>query len=107
MQRRGYLEFPGFGLSGSVNYTYRWGEDDNDFNNPYVPEWGLSRLEHRFDSEFRIRLPHQVSVNHPALRALARATYQDLHLNLFVRTEAGRPYRCVGSNHCGPLEAVR
>lgn len=91
-QRRGYLELLGLGLSGNVDYAYRWGEDDNDFNNPYVPEWGLSRRSHRFDSQFRIRLPRRVSVNQPVLRALARATYQDMHLNFFVRAEAGRPY---------------
>ena len=91
-QRRGYLELLGLGLSGNVDYGYRWGENDNDFNNPYVPEWGLSRRSHRFDSQFRIRLPRHVSVNHPVLRALARATYQDMHLNFFVRAEAGRPY---------------
>ena len=105
-QRRGYLELLGLGLSGNVDYGYRWGEDDNDFNNPYVPAWGLSRRSHRFDSaclrpheevevhvligrarqsaqepgrrgkismnattispsQFRIRLPRHVSVNHP------------------------------------------
>jgi hypothetical protein len=91
-QRRHDLELLGLGLSGFVDYGYRWGEDDNDFNNPYVPEWGLSRRSHRFDTQFRIRLPRHVGVNHPVLRALARAPYQDMPHNVFVRAEAGRPY---------------
>ena len=91
-QRRRYIEVLGIGVSGSANYSYRWGEDDNDFNNPYIPEWGLARREHTLGSQVRVRLPRAVGVTHPFLKALARATYQDTNLNFNLRAEAGRPY---------------
>ena len=45
LERRRSLQVAGIGLSGSLNYSYRSGEDDDDFNNPYLPAWGLARLE--------------------------------------------------------------
>ena len=50
LERRS-LQVAGIGLSGSLNYSYRSGEDDDDFNNPYLPAWGLARLEHRVQSQ--------------------------------------------------------
>ena len=91
-QRRRYIEVLGIGISGSANYSYRWGEDDNDFNNPYVPEWGLARREHTFESQVRVRLPRDLSIANPVLRALARMTYQDTNFNISIRADAGRPY---------------
>lgn len=60
--------------------------------NPYVPEWGLARREHTVTSQIRVGLPREVQATHPLLRALARATYQDVTLNFNVRAQAGRPY---------------
>ena len=91
-QRRRYIEVLGIGISGSANYSYRWGEDDNDFNNPYVPEWGLARREHTFESQVRVRLPRDLSIANPVLRVLARMTYQDTNFNISIRANAGRPY---------------
>ena len=71
VQRRRSLEVLGAGLSGSLNYSYRSGWDDNDYNNPWIPEWGLARREHRVASQLRIRLPREVGATHPFLRALA------------------------------------
>ena len=92
VQRRRRLDVLGVGLSGSLNYSYRSGEDDNDFNNPWVPEWGLARREHRVGSQFRIRLPREVGATHPFLKALAHATWAGTTLNFNLRADAGRPY---------------
>ena len=92
VQRRRRLDVLGVGLSGSLNYSYRSGEDDNDFNNPWVPEWGLARREHRVESQFRIRLPREVGVTQPFLKALAHATWAGTTLNFNLRSDAGRPY---------------
>lgn len=92
VQRRRRLEVLGVGLSGSLNYSFRSGWDDNDFNNPWVPEWGLARREHRVASQLRIRLPREVGVSHPFLRALARATWAGTSFNFNLRADAGRPY---------------
>lgn len=91
-QRRRYIELAGVGFSGSANYSYRWGEDDNDYNNPYDPLWGLARLEHTIESQIRVRMPRDIDVTRPWLRALARATYQDTNLSFSLRANAGRPY---------------
>ncbi|MCY4508318.1 MAG: TonB-dependent receptor, partial [Acidobacteria bacterium] len=92
VQRRRRLEVLGAGLSGSLNYSYRSGWDDNDYNNPWIPEWGLARREHRVASQLRIRLPREVGATHPFLRALARATWAGTTLNFNLRADAGRPY---------------
>ena len=44
LQRRQHVELMGIGFSGSVRYSHRSGEDDNDFNNPYLPS-GVSPAE--------------------------------------------------------------
>ena len=92
LQRRRSLDLRGVGLSGSVNYSYRSGEDDNDFNNPYFPEWGLARLEHTVESQFRLRFPRDPGATHPFLRALSHATYAKTTLYFNVRASGGRPY---------------
>ncbi len=91
-QRRSYIDILGVQVSGSANYSYRWGANDNDFNNPYIPEWGLSNREHGLESQIRVRLPRELSLEHPVLKALARVIYQDTSLNLSVRMDSGRPY---------------
>ena len=92
LQRRRNFDVLGVGLSGSVNYSYRSGEDDDDFNNPYLPEWGLARREHRVRSQFRVRLPRDSGLTHPFLKALARATYEGTAFNFNLRADTGRPY---------------
>ena len=44
LQRRQHVELMSIGFSGSVRYSHRSGEDDNDFNNPYLPS-GVSPAE--------------------------------------------------------------
>ena len=92
LQRRRNIVLLGIAFSGSINYSYRSGEDDNDYTNPYVPLWGLSRLEHTVGSQFRIRLPREVTVTHPFLKTLARLTYQRTNFNFNLRANTGRPY---------------
>ena len=92
LARRRSLQVAGIGLSGSLNYSYRSGEDDDDFNNPYLPAWGLARLQHRVQSQFRVRLPRDAGLSHPFLKALARATYEGTALNFNLRANSGRPY---------------
>ena len=92
LERRRSLQVAGIGLSGSLNYSYRSGEDDDDFNNPYLPAWGLARLEHRVQSQFRVRLPRDAGLTHPFLKALARATYEGTAFNFNLRANSGRPY---------------
>ena len=92
LQRRRSLELLGVGFSGSVNYSYRSGEDDNDFNIPYFPEWGLASREHTVESQFRLRFPRDPGATHPFLRALARATYTGTTLYFNLRASSGRPY---------------
>ena len=92
LQRRRSLDLLGVGFSGSVNYSHRSGEDDNDFNNPYFPEWGLARREHTVESQFRLRFPRGPGATHPFLRALSRATYAGTTLYFNLRASAGRPY---------------
>jgi hypothetical protein len=92
LERRRSLQVAGIGLSGSLNYSYRSGEDDDDFNNPYLPAWGLARREHRVRSQFRVRLPRDSGLRHPLLKALARATYEATAFNFNLRASSGRPY---------------
>ena len=92
LERRRSLQVAGIGLSGSLNYSYRSGEDDDDFNNPYLPAWGLARLEHRGQSQFRVRLPRDAGLTHPFLKALARASYEGTAFNFNLRANSGRPY---------------
>jgi hypothetical protein len=89
---RGNFEAFGLTLSGDLNYTYRRAEDDNDFNNPYVREWGPSRRDHAVQSRFRIALPEDSGFGHPLLRAIARATYEGTNLNFSFRANTGRLY---------------
>jgi hypothetical protein len=91
VQPRGTVGMLGLGLSGSLNYSYRLGWDDNDFNNPYLPEWGLSRRDHDVQSQFRIRLP-RATFDQPLLRTIARATWDDMNLNFNLRANTGRLY---------------
>ena len=92
LERRRSLQVAGIGLSGSLNYSYRAGEDDDDFNNPYLPAWGLARRGHRVQSQLRVRLPRDAGLRHPLLRALARATYEGTAFNFNLRANSGRPY---------------
>ncbi len=92
LERRRSLQVAGIGLSGSLNYSYRSGGDDDDFNNPYLPAWGLARQEHRVRSQFRVRLPRDSGLRHPVLKALARATYEATAFNFNLRASSGRPY---------------
>ena len=70
-QRRG-LELYGLLFNGGVSYTYRTASDDNDFTNPYQPEWGPSRRDHQVWSRFRIRLPEDVQFGSSLLTSIAR-----------------------------------
>ena len=92
LERRRAIQVAGVGLSGSLNYSYRGGEDDDDFNNPYLPAWGLARRQHRVQSQFRVRLPRDAGLRHPLLGALARATYEGTAFNFNLRAYSGRPY---------------
>jgi hypothetical protein len=91
-QPRGRVEVLGVGLSGNVNYTYRTGHDDNDFDNPWVRTWGPSDRLHTVQSRFQVRLPGGSSLDSPVWRALAAATWKDLSLNFDFRASAGRLY---------------
>ncbi len=92
LERRRAIQVAGIGLSGSLNYSFRGGEDDDDFNNPYLPAWGLARLQHRVQSQLRVRLPRDAGLRHPLLQALARATYEGTAFNFNLRAWSGRPY---------------
>ena len=92
LQRRRSLQVLGVGFSGSLNYSHRSGADDDDFNNPYLPAWGLARREHRVRSQFRVRLPRDSGLTHPFLKALAGATYEGTAFNFNLRANTGRLY---------------
>jgi hypothetical protein len=92
LRPRGSFDFWGMEFSGNLSYSYARAYDDNDFNNPYVPEWGPSRRSHSVQSGFRLRLPENVGVTNPVLRALARATYRGTNLNFNFRTSTGNLY---------------
>lgn len=67
-------ELLGLELSGDLDYTYSRNDDDNDFNNPYVPLWGPSRREHSVRSSIGLRMPDESGLTNPLLRTLASAT---------------------------------
>lgn len=92
LQPRGDLPILGLRLAGNFSYNYRFGEDDNDFTNPYLREWGPSQRQHQFQSQFRIRLPEELEFSNPILRSLAAATFQNTNLNFNFRAETGRLY---------------
>jgi len=89
---RGTFEFFGMGFSGNFTYTYRSEHDDDDFNNPYAPEWGPSRRDHGIQSQFRFSMPDDTGFSNPLLSAIARATYEGVNLNFRFRAETGRLY---------------
>jgi hypothetical protein len=90
-QRRGF-ELLGMQFNGNLSYTYRTASDDNDFTNPYQPEWGPSRRDHQVQSRFRIRLPEDVRFGSPLLTSIARHTYEGMNLNFNFRSNSGRLY---------------
>ena len=90
LQRRQHVELMGIGFSGSVRYSHRSGEDDNDFNNPYLPS-GVSPAEStrsNRSSGFAFRGKPRRLIR--SLRALARATFVGTNLNFNVSANAGR-----------------
>lgn len=89
---RGTFEFFGMGLSGNLTYTYRSEHDDNDFNNPYAPEWGPSRRDHGVQSQFRFSLPDENGFTNPLLSTIARVTYEGVNLNFRFRAQTGGLY---------------
>lgn len=91
-QPRGELALLGIELAGNLNYTYRRNEDDNDFDNPYVRQWGPTRRDHEVQSQFRVGLPDQVTLGNALLQAIASAAFQDTNLNFRVRANTGRLY---------------
>ena len=92
VQPRGNLDILGIRLSGNVNYTYRSEDDDNDFNNPYVPEWGPRQRMHSVQSRFQLRLPDDTGLVQPLLRTIARASWEGLSLSFNLRANTGRLY---------------
>jgi hypothetical protein len=91
-QPRGNIDLFGLELSGNADYTYRHNADDNDFDNPYLRLWGLSRRDHQLQSQFRVGLPDRVTLGNPFLQALARATFERTNLNFRIRANTGRLY---------------
>ncbi len=91
-QRRRQVELLGFRFSGNFDYTYRSSDDDNDFANPYVREWGRSRRAHEVRSQFSMRLPRTDGIGNRFLKAVAGATYSDTNLNFSLRANTGRLY---------------
>jgi len=91
-QPRGSVGLFGLQFSGNFSYSHRTGFDDNDFNNPYAPEWGPSQREHQVQSQFRIRTPDTVSWSDPLLRALGNATLLGSNFNFNLRASSGRLY---------------
>lgn len=92
IQPRGNLDILGIRLSGNVHYIYRSEDDDNDFNNPYVPEWGPSQRMHSVQSRFQLRLPDETGLVQPLLRTIGRATWEGLSLSFSLRANTGRLY---------------
>ena len=92
VQPRGTVELFGVGFSGNLNYTFRTAEDDNDLDNPFVRQWGLSRRDHEVQSQFRVSWPDRATSDSPLLRALARATYEGTTLSFRFRANTGRLY---------------
>ena len=92
IQPRRDLNVRGLRVSGEIEYRYRTGSDDNDFNNPYVRSWGPSRRQHQVQSRFRIRLPEDAGFANPLLRTLARATYAGTNFNFNFQANTGNLY---------------
>ncbi len=82
----------GMRFSGSFNYNYRWGENDNDFNNPYIREWGPRQRQHQVQSQFRVRMPEEPGIGNAILKTLARATYAGTNFNFNFRANTGSLY---------------
>jgi len=74
-----------------VNYSYRTGYDD-DFDNPWVREWGPSQRAHSVRSRVQVRLPDDTGLTRPFLRALARATWEGMSFNFNLAASTGRLY---------------
>ena len=91
-QRRRQVELLGFRFSGNFDYTYRSSDDDNDFANPYVRQWGRSRRAHEVRSQFSMRLPQTDGIGNRFLKAIAGATYSNTNLNFSLRANTGRLY---------------
>jgi hypothetical protein len=89
---RGTFEMLGMGLSGNLTYTYGWEHDDDDYNNPYAPEWALAGRGQVVQSQFRLSMPAETSLANPVLSALAQATYEGMNLNFRFRGETGELY---------------
>jgi hypothetical protein len=95
VQPRGGFDLLGLELAGSFSYSFRTADDDNDFNNPFIRQWGPSRRDHQVWSRFRVGFPEQVSFENRFLTTLARATYEDMNLNFNFRSNSGRLYSIV------------
>jgi hypothetical protein len=104
---RGSLELFGFEVSGNVSYGYTAAEDDNDFNNPYRPEWGPTRRDHSMQSTFRVRMPDENEFGSGLLRALARATYEGMNLNFSFRADNGSLYSIRSGTDLNGDQATR
>ena len=82
----------GVGFSGGLHYSFRSGEDDNDFNNPYLPEWGLARRSTGFgrSSAFDSRaIPDRCTrFSRPSPAPPTRGRC----FNFNLRANTGRPY---------------
>jgi hypothetical protein len=91
-QPRQDRELFGLRFSGSMDYTRRWGEDDNDYNNPYIRLWGPSQRQHQVQSQFRVRMPEDAGIGNSILKALARATYAGTSFNFNLRANTGSLY---------------
>ncbi|HEX9726264.1 MAG TPA: carboxypeptidase-like regulatory domain-containing protein, partial [Vicinamibacteria bacterium] len=89
---RGTFEMLGMGLSGNLTYTYGWAYDDDEYNNPYAPEWGPAARGHEVWSQFRLSMSEDTSFASPVLSALARATYEGMNFNFRFRGETGELY---------------
>ena len=92
VQPRGNMDVLGIRLSGNVNYRYRSGFDDNDFNNPYVREWGPTQRTHSVQTRFQLRMPDDTGLTHAVLRTLARATWEGMSFNFNLGANTGRLY---------------
>jgi len=91
VQPRGNFDFLGLQLSGNFDYNYRRASNDNDFNNPYIREWGPARRSHEVRSQFRIRTPRE-SAGEGFLHRLAAVTYLGTNFNFNFRASTGNLY---------------
>jgi len=92
VQPRGNFDFFGLPFSGNLSYSHRTGFDDDDFNNPYAPEWGPTQREHQVQTQFRVRTPDTVSWSNGFLRALGHATVLGTNYHFNLRANSGRLY---------------